>query len=106
MLFLQLPESPVAELTNSLPSYSHHPADLFQRPAVAIIQTEIKPEHLGVARWQGCQCQLEIVRPAARQRRGVGPLLSERNESVQPASILPFPHGLVQTQCLDMKRTE
>src|SRR3954468_16810992 len=67
VLLLQLPERPVAKLANPLPSYSHHPADLFQSPAVAVIQAEIQPEHLGIARRQGRQRQLEIVGSAARQ---------------------------------------
>src|SRR6185312_5159530 len=67
VLLLQLPERPVTKLTNPLPGYSHHPADLFQGPAVAIIQAEIQPEHLGIARRQRRQRQLEIVCSAARQ---------------------------------------
>src|SRR6188508_365628 len=95
VLLLQLPERSVAELTNTLTGYSHHPADLFQSPAVAVIQTEIQPEHLGIARRQGSQRQLEIVGSATRQGRGVGPFLRQRNETVQPAPILALSHGLV-----------
>src|SRR3954452_5618912 len=67
VFLFQLPERPVAKLTNPLASYPHHPADLFQSPAIAIIEAEIQPEHLGVARWQGSQRQLEIVGSAAGQ---------------------------------------
>src|SRR3954471_3940153 len=67
VLLLQLAERPVAKLANPLACYPHHPADLFQSPAIAIIEAEIEPEHLGVARWQCRQRQLEIVGSAAGQ---------------------------------------
>src|SRR6188508_556435 len=106
VLLLQLPKRSIAELTNTLTGYSHHPADLFQSPAVAVIQTEIQPEHLGIARRQSGQRQLEIVGPAARQGRGVGPFLRQGNEPVQPTPVLALPDRLVETQGLYVKRTQ
>ena len=106
MLFLELTQCTVPQLTNPLSSDSHHPANLLQGTAVAIVQPEVEPEHLGVPGRERGKCRLQIAGSAAGEGGRIGPFLRERNEPLQPATILTVPHGLVQPQGLHMQGAE
>src|SRR5882724_11568178 len=50
VLLAQLAERPVAELADPLAGDSHHPADLLEGTGLPVVQTEVEPQHLGIAR--------------------------------------------------------
>src|SRR5688500_406476 len=75
LLLAQLAERPVAELADPLTRDPHHPADLLQGAAPAVVQTEIEPQHLRIAWRQRRQRSLDVFGAAVGHRRRVGRLV-------------------------------
>src|SRR5918999_1124912 len=48
-------QCPVAQLTDSFPGHAEHASDLLKGMLASAIQTEVQPQHLGIAGRQGSQ---------------------------------------------------
>ncbi len=94
--FAQPLERPVAELTDPLASDSHHPADLLEGPAVAVLESKIEPEHLGIARRQRGQRRLDVLGLAVGQGRAVGALLVDGGKALHPLVAVAVPGGVIE----------
>src|SRR3989442_360986 len=81
--FTQPDQRAVAQLADPLAGHPHHPADLFQRPALAILDPEIEPQHLGIARRQGGQRRLDVLSLAVGHGARIGAFLVRR-EALDP----------------------
>src|SRR6185503_4990169 len=96
-------EGAVAELTDPLAGNTHHAADLLERPAVAIVQPEVEPENLRIARRQGRQSRLDVMSLAVGDGRTVRALLVKRGEALDPLARISIPGGMVETDCLGVE---
>src|ERR1043166_3238448 len=58
----------IAQLADTLAGHSHHPADFLERPALTVFNSEIEPQHLGIARGERSQSRLDVLRLAVGHR--------------------------------------
>src|SRR6185312_4394166 len=96
LTFAQAEEGTIAELTDPLPGDAHHPSDLLQRPAVAIVQPEIEPEHLGIPRRKRGQGSLDVPGLAVGHGGHVRAFLLPAGEALDPLVALAVPGGMVE----------
>src|SRR5215212_4310814 len=75
LAFAEAEERPIPELANPLTGDAHHPADLLERAAVPVVESEIEPEHLGVPRRQRGERGLDVPGLAVGHGAHVGAFL-------------------------------
>src|SRR5260370_38927122 len=72
-------ERAIPQLPHSFARHAEHAADLLERVLAAAVQTEVEPQHLGVAPLQRRERLLDLVRqePVHRLVLGVGEVLGD-----------------------------
>src|SRR5215210_3055413 len=106
MLLTQLPKSTIPKLPDALAGDAHHAADLLERPRLAVIQPKVESEHLGVARRERREGEIEVGGPAVGHGRSVCALLREGHEALHATPLVRFPDWMVEPHRLDMKGAE
>src|SRR3954452_20467363 len=95
--FPQTQERAVSQLADSLPGYPHHPADFLERPAVAVVQSEVEAQHLGVSGRQSRQGGFDVPSLAVGHGAHVGAFLLTAGEPLDPLVAFAIPGGMIET---------
>ena len=94
--FAQLQQRAVAQLADPLAGDAHHPADLLERAAVSVVETEVQPQDLGIPRRERGERRLDVAGLAVGHRVASVPSCSaSANRSIRS---LPSPSrvGMVE----------